>query len=286
MPPRERRAPKRLRDEGDSPAPQTAQRPQKSRAASTKPAHELAQKDAAVVPVLTKNRREGSSSSAEQRKAAEKAADAAAEAERRSRAEQKEQRRVEKAAEAARKKEAAAAKKAAAEKRRTEQREQQEQREREREDAEMEAMLRQIPPSVLDGSTAGDNFRSSESCATAVVKEHKQFTRALAPLHGEETVASEAFFAAWLTGLIGAYAAGRAARDHRLLVFQLDGAHARQLALQRWLREMHVSARAAAKGSGTRTDGRVCQLLSPCVSYLPCISYSHRACYSRCASAF
>ena len=110
------------------------------------------------------------------------------------------------------KKAAAEAKKVEAEKRRAEQRERQEEREREREEAEIEAMLKQIPPSVLDGSTAGDNFRTLlQRCATAVAKEHKQFTRALAPLHGATTIASDELFAAWLAGLVDAYAAGHAA---------------------------------------------------------------------------
>ena len=46
----------------------------------------------------------------------------------------------------------------AQERRRDELRERQEQREREGEGAELEAMLRRLPPSVLDGSTACDNF--------------------------------------------------------------------------------------------------------------------------------
>ena len=109
-------------------------------------------------------------SASEERQVARKAAQEAAEAERRARAREKEQRqeakaakvaeaaskKAEKAAEAAAKK---AEKAAEAERRHTEQRERQEQREREHEEAELEAMLCRIPPSVLNGSTDESSFR-------------------------------------------------------------------------------------------------------------------------------
>ena len=87
------------------------------------------------------------------------------------------------AAEAARKK---AEKAAQDEKRRADQREQQEQREREREDAEIEAMLRSLPPSVLDGSSASNSFTAIvRRCARAVADGYKHFAPALEPLHND-----------------------------------------------------------------------------------------------------
>ena len=110
--------------------------------------------------------------------------------------------KAEKEAEAAAKKAEAAAKKA---EKAAEQRELQEQREREREDAAIDELLRSLPPSILDGSTDGDSWGVLvRRCAQAVASEYKQFAAALKPLH-TDSIAASAFLSTWKLSLIRAY---------------------------------------------------------------------------------
>ena len=123
-----------------------------------------------------------------------------------------------------------------------ERREAREQRETAREEAELEAMLRRIPKSILNGSTAGvagDEFDLLVRCsAQEVASEYPQFAAALEPLLADRNTLT--FYNTWLQGLTTAYGAGHdASKAHKLLALQTHQVHERILALRAALRALH-----------------------------------------------